>query len=87
MLEVSRAARALPASVHRPQPVDLVIDGLALMATDGLTGDRLLLPDRSRPTPLAVLMVWAAGAVVMLTLCCRPTPPHRLPQGHPHECG
>jgi len=35
LLEVSRAARALPASPDPPRPVDLVLDGLARMVTDG----------------------------------------------------
>ncbi|HEX6450763.1 MAG TPA: AAA family ATPase [Trebonia sp.] len=35
LLEVSRAARALPPPAHPPRPVDLLLDGLALMATDG----------------------------------------------------
>jgi DNA-binding CsgD family transcriptional regulator len=35
LLEVSRAARALPPSGHPPRPVDLLLDGLALMITDG----------------------------------------------------
>jgi DNA-binding CsgD family transcriptional regulator len=35
LLEVSRAARALPAPAHPPRPVDLLLDGLALLATDG----------------------------------------------------
>jgi DNA-binding CsgD family transcriptional regulator len=35
LLEVSRAARALPPSAHPPRPVDLLLDGLALMVTDG----------------------------------------------------
>jgi len=34
LLEVSRAARALPPLAH-PRPVDLVLDGLALLVTDG----------------------------------------------------
>jgi DNA-binding CsgD family transcriptional regulator len=33
--EVSRAARALPPRTHPPRPVDLVLDGLALIVTDG----------------------------------------------------
>ena len=33
--EVSRAARALPASGHPLRPVDLVLDGLALLVIDG----------------------------------------------------
>jgi DNA-binding CsgD family transcriptional regulator len=35
LLEVSRAARALPAAPDPPRPVDLVLDGLTLMVTDG----------------------------------------------------
>ena len=35
LLEVSRAARALPASAHQPRLVDLALDGLALLVTDG----------------------------------------------------
>ena len=35
LLEVSRAAQALPPPAHPPRPVDLLLDGLALMVTDG----------------------------------------------------
>src|SRR5579859_3164873 len=35
LLEVSRAARALPRPAHSPRPVDVLLDGLALMVTDG----------------------------------------------------
>ena len=35
LLEVSRAARALPRPAHPPRPVDLLLDGLALTVTDG----------------------------------------------------
>ncbi len=35
LLEVSRAAQALPPPKHPPQPVDLLLDGLALLVTDG----------------------------------------------------
>jgi len=35
LLEVSRAARALPASALPPRPADLVLDGLARLVTDG----------------------------------------------------
>ena len=35
LVEVSRAARALPPPAHPPRPVDLLLDGLALMITDG----------------------------------------------------
>ncbi len=35
LLEVSRAARALPAPTEPPRPVNLVLDGLTLLVTDG----------------------------------------------------
>jgi len=35
LLEVSRAARALPPLTHPARPVDLVLDGLALLVTEG----------------------------------------------------
>ena len=35
LLEVSRAARALPPRAHSPRLVDLVLDGFALLVTDG----------------------------------------------------
>jgi DNA-binding CsgD family transcriptional regulator len=35
LMEVSRAARALPGPADRPHPADLVLAGLALMVTDG----------------------------------------------------
>jgi DNA-binding CsgD family transcriptional regulator len=35
LLEVSRAARALPTRADPPRPVDLVLDGLVLLVTDG----------------------------------------------------
>ena len=35
LLEVSRAARALPTLAHPRRPVDLLLDGLALLTTDG----------------------------------------------------
>ena len=35
LLEVSRAARALPPPAHSPRLVDLVLDGFALLVTDG----------------------------------------------------
>ena len=37
LLEVSRAARALPPPAHPPRLVDLVLDGFALLGTDGPT--------------------------------------------------
>ena len=36
LLEISRVARALPRPMHPPRPVDLLLDGLALLITDGL---------------------------------------------------
>jgi hypothetical protein len=35
LLEVSRAVRALPPPAHPPRPADLLLDGLALLVTDG----------------------------------------------------
>jgi DNA-binding CsgD family transcriptional regulator len=35
LLEVSRAARSAPPSTHPTQPFDLLLDGLALLVTDG----------------------------------------------------
>jgi DNA-binding CsgD family transcriptional regulator len=35
LAEVSRAARALPPPAHPPRPADLLLDGLALLVTDG----------------------------------------------------
>jgi len=37
LMEVSRAARALPPPAHPPRPVDLLLDGLALLVTEGPT--------------------------------------------------
>ncbi len=37
LLEVSRAVRVLPPPAHPPRPVDLVLDGFALLVTDGPT--------------------------------------------------
>jgi DNA-binding CsgD family transcriptional regulator/tetratricopeptide (TPR) repeat protein len=37
LLEVSRAARVLSPPAHPPRPVDLVLDGFALLVTDGPT--------------------------------------------------
>ena len=36
MQEISRAIRALPRPANPPRPVDLVLDGLALLVTDGV---------------------------------------------------
>ena len=57
LLEVSRAARALPPSKTRPdgrpRPVDLVLDGLALMVTDG--------PAAAAPTLRRVVSAFSGG--------------------------
>jgi DNA-binding CsgD family transcriptional regulator len=37
MLEICHAIRALPPAAGRPQPLDLLLDGLALLTTDGRT--------------------------------------------------
>jgi DNA-binding CsgD family transcriptional regulator len=37
MLEVSRAARSLPPPADPPRPIDLILDGLARLVTDGPT--------------------------------------------------
>ncbi len=43
LLEVSRAARVLPPPAHPPRLVDLVLDGFALLVTDGPTAAAPLL--------------------------------------------
>jgi DNA-binding CsgD family transcriptional regulator len=43
LLEVSHAARALPPPSHPPRPVDLLLDGFAVLAIDGLTAAAPLL--------------------------------------------
>ena len=54
LLEVSRAARALPPSKKSPpRPVDLVLDGLALMVTDG--------PAAAAPTLRRVVSAFSGG--------------------------
>ena len=40
LLEVSHAVRALPRPAHRPGPLALVLDGLALLVTDGAAAAR-----------------------------------------------
>jgi DNA-binding CsgD family transcriptional regulator len=52
LLEVSRAARALPPSKNS-RPVDLVLDGLALMVTDG--------PAAAAPTLRQVVTAFSGG--------------------------
>jgi DNA-binding CsgD family transcriptional regulator len=43
LLEVSRAARSAPASTHPSQPFDLLLDGLALLMTEGRAAAALAL--------------------------------------------
>ena len=54
LLEICRAARALPPLPPTPHPLDLVLDGLALLTTDG----------RARATPV---LRRAAKAVMQLS--------------------
>ena len=53
LLEVSRAARALPAPAGPPRPADLILDGLALVVTDG--------PAAAAPTLRRVVSVFCDG--------------------------
>ena len=53
LLEVSRAARALPAPAGPPRPADLILDGLALVVTDGLAA--------AAPTLRQVVSVFCDG--------------------------
>jgi DNA-binding CsgD family transcriptional regulator len=55
MLEVSRAARSLPPPAHPPRPIDLILDGLARLVTDG--------PAAAAPTLRQAVTVFAAGHV------------------------
>ncbi|HEV2260304.1 MAG TPA: AAA family ATPase [Streptosporangiaceae bacterium] len=55
LLEVSRSARALPPRVHPARPIDLVLDGLALMVTDG--------PAAAAPTLRHAVSAFADGDI------------------------
>ena len=55
MLQVSRAARSLPAPAHPPRPIDLILDGLARLVTDG--------PAAAAPALRQAVTVFAAGHV------------------------
>jgi len=55
MLEVSRAARSLPPPAGPPRPIDLILDGLARLVTDG--------PAAAGPLLRQAVHVFAAGAV------------------------
>ena len=57
MAEVCRAARALPAPQDPPHPVDLVLDGLALVITDG--------PAAAAPTLRRAVSIFAAADLTM----------------------
>jgi DNA-binding CsgD family transcriptional regulator len=55
MLEVSRAARALPPPTHPPRPIDLILDGLARLVTDG--------PAAAGPTLRQAVNIFATGDI------------------------
>jgi len=55
LLEVSRAARALPPRAGPPRPVDLVLDGLTLLVTDG--------PAAAAPTLRQAVSAFSGAAV------------------------
>jgi DNA-binding CsgD family transcriptional regulator len=57
MADVCRAARALPAPQDPPHPVDLVLDGLALVITDG--------PAAAAPTLRRAVSVFAAADLTL----------------------
>jgi DNA-binding CsgD family transcriptional regulator len=63
LLEVSRAVRALPAPAHQARPVDLLLDGLALLVTDGPTAAAPVLKQAtsafaSADIPVAEVLRW-----------------------------
>jgi hypothetical protein len=51
VVEVSRAARALPPPAHPPGPADLLLDGLALLVTDGPAAAAATLRQAARALP------------------------------------
>ena len=51
LLEVSRAARALPAPPGPPRPIDLLLDGLTAVVTDGRAAAAPALRQRQAPSP------------------------------------
>ena len=62
--EVSRAARAAPAPAHPPRSVDLLLDGLALVVTDGRAAAAPVLRQAaaafaSADTPVEERLRWA----------------------------
>ena len=62
--EVSRAARAAPAPAHPPRPIDLLLDGLALVVTDGRAAAAPVLRQAaaafaSADTPVEERLRWA----------------------------
>jgi DNA-binding CsgD family transcriptional regulator len=69
LLEVSRAARALPPPADPPRPVDLVLDGFALLVTDGPTAAAPLLRQATSAfagpgTPEEQILRWGFIATV-----------------------
>jgi DNA-binding CsgD family transcriptional regulator len=69
VLEVSRAVQGLPPSVHPPRPGDLLLDGLALLVTDGPAAAAPALRRATRafasadvPTAEALWWGWLASA-------------------------
>ena len=57
LLEVSSAARVLPPPAHPPRPVDLVLDGLTLLVTDG--------PGAAAPTLRRAVCAFADAAIAL----------------------
>jgi DNA-binding CsgD family transcriptional regulator len=74
LLEVGRAARAVPAPAHPPRSIDLLLDGLALRVTDGLAAAAPVLRQAaaaflSANTPVGERLRWswlAMGAALSL---------------------
>jgi DNA-binding CsgD family transcriptional regulator len=67
--EVSRAARALPPPKHPPRPADLLLDGLALLVTDGPAAAAPVLRQATRAfagpdVPVAERLRWGRMAPI-----------------------
>jgi DNA-binding CsgD family transcriptional regulator len=72
LLEVSRAAKALPPPTHPPRPVDLLLDGLAVLVTEGRAQAAPLLSQVARifageEIPMAERLRWSPVAVLAAT--------------------
>jgi DNA-binding CsgD family transcriptional regulator len=70
--EVSRAVRALPPPPHPPRPADLLLDGLALLVTDGPAAAAPVLRQATNAfagpdVPVAQLLRWGRIAPVVGT--------------------